>query len=111
MALPRATGQRRRFHQDLPAWFWTGTIGKYIQLMSPHCQGCRYDPAQRSGDSACPCTTLCWDSLMRHETGPARNLRMTLQVKNVARLTDAQKQVVQERAVAIRKGEVGIALG
>ena len=28
--------------------------GKYIQRMSPHCQGCRYDPAQRSGDERLP---------------------------------------------------------
>ena len=69
--------------------------GKYIQRMSPHCKGCRYDPAQRSGDSACPFTTLYWDFLMRHEATLARNPRMALQVKNVARLTDAQKQAVQ----------------
>ena len=81
--------------------------GKYIQRMSPHCKGCRYDPAQRSGDSACPFTTLYWDFLMRHETALAKNPRMALQVKNVARLTDAQKQAVNERAAAIRCGTVG----
>lgn len=83
--------------------------GKYIQRMSPHCKGCRYDPAQRSGDSACPFTTLYWDYLMRHEATLARNPRMALQVKNVARLTDAQKQAVIDRAAAIRRGEVGVA--
>jgi len=83
--------------------------GKYIQRMSPHCKGCRYDPAQRSGDSACPFTTLYWDFLMRHEPALARNPRMALQVKNVSRLTDAQKQAVNERAAAIRRGEVGVA--
>jgi deoxyribodipyrimidine photolyase-related protein len=56
--------------------------GKYIQRMSPHCKGCRYDPAQRSGDSACPFTTLYWDFLMRHEATRAGNPRMALQVKN-----------------------------
>jgi len=81
--------------------------GKYIQRMSPHCKGCRYDPAQRSGDSACPFTTLYWDFLMRHETALARNPRMALQVKNVARLSDAQKQAVSERSAAIRSGAVG----
>ncbi len=81
--------------------------GKYIQRMSPHCKGCRYDPAQRSGDKACPFTTLYWDFLMRHETALARNPRMALQVKNVVRLTDAQRQAVSERAAAIRRGEVG----
>ena len=85
--------------------------GKYIQRMSPHCKGCRYDPAQRSGDSACPFTTLYWDFLMRHEEAMARNPRMTLQVKNVARLTDAQKQAVSDRAAAIRGGEVGTTHG
>ena len=85
--------------------------GKYIQRMSPHCKGCRYDPAQRSGDSACPFTTLYWDFLMRHEAAMARNPRMTLQVKNVARMTDDQKQAVSDRAAAIRGGEVGAAHG
>ena len=85
--------------------------GKYIQRMSPHCKGCSYDPARRSGESACPFTTLYWDFLMRHETALARNPRMKLQVKNVARLTDTQKQAVHERAVAIRCGEVGVAHG
>ena len=83
--------------------------GKYIQRMSPHCKGCRYDPAQRSGDSACPFTTLYWDFLFRHQATLAKNPRMALQVKNLARLTDAQKQAVVERAAAIRQGQVGVA--
>jgi deoxyribodipyrimidine photolyase-related protein len=81
--------------------------GKYIQRMSPHCQGCRYDPAQRTGERACPFTTLYWDFLMRHEALLAGNPRMALQVKNVARLSDEQRQAVQERAAQIRCGEVG----
>jgi len=80
--------------------------GKYIQRMSPYCSGCRYDPAQRTGDNACPFTTLYWDFLMRHEALLLRNPRMSLQVKNVARLTDAQRQAVSERAAAIRRGEL-----
>ena len=44
---------------------------------------------------------------MRHEALLAGNQRMALQVKNVARLDDAQKQAVRERAAAIRRGEVG----
>jgi deoxyribodipyrimidine photolyase-related protein len=80
--------------------------GKYIQRMSPHCQGCRYDPAQRTGETACPFTTLYWDFLMKHEATLAGNPRMALQVKNVARLNDVQKQAIRERAAAIRAGEV-----
>jgi len=82
--------------------------GKYIDRMSPHCKDCRYDPAQRSGELACPFTTLYWDFLMRHEAMLAGNPRMALQVKNVARMTGAQKLAVHERAAAIRRGEVGV---
>jgi deoxyribodipyrimidine photolyase-related protein len=81
--------------------------GRYIQRMSPYCKGCRYDPAERCGDTACPFTTLYWDFLMRHEAALSRNPRMALQVKNVTRLTEVQKQAVSERAAAIRRGEVG----
>ena len=83
--------------------------GKYIERMSSgrYCAGCRYDPAQREGERACPFTTLYWDFLMRHEARLAKNPRMALQVKNLARLSDAQKQAVTNRAGAIRHGEVG----
>ena len=44
--------------------------------MSPHCDGCRYDPAQRTGDTACPFTALHWDFPMRHQSLLAANPRM-----------------------------------
>jgi len=83
--------------------------GKYIQRMGGPCKGCRYDPALREGERACPYTTLYWDFLMRHEALLAKNARMALQVKNVARMKDIQKQAVTLRADAIRRGEVGVA--
>jgi deoxyribodipyrimidine photolyase-related protein len=81
--------------------------GKYIQRMGGPCAGCRYDPAQRTGDRACPYTTLYWDFLMRHEKPLARNARMALQVKNAARLGEAERAAVAQRAEAIRQGRVG----
>ena len=81
--------------------------GRYIQRMDGPCAGCRYDPAQRTGDRACPYTTLYWDFLMRHEELLARNARMALQVKNVARLSPAEREAVAQRADAIRQGRVG----
>ena len=81
--------------------------GRYIQRMGGPCAGCRYDPAQRTGDRACPYTTLYWDFLMRHEELLARNARMALQVKNVARLSPAEREAVAQRADAIRQGRVG----
>jgi deoxyribodipyrimidine photolyase-related protein len=83
--------------------------GKYIQRMGGPCKGCRYDPALREGDNACPYTTLYWDFLMRHQPLLAKNARMALQVKNVERMTDSQRAAVVQRAEAIRRGEVGAA--
>lgn len=81
--------------------------GKYIQRMGPHCQGCRFDPGQRTGERACPLTTLYWDFLLQHEQRLAANPRMALQVKNLARLDGDERSAVQQRAAAIRAGEVG----
>ncbi|MCZ8252125.1 MAG: cryptochrome/photolyase family protein [Hylemonella sp.] len=81
--------------------------GKYIERMSPLCRGCRYDPAQRTGETACPITTLYWDFLLRHEARLAANPRTALQVKNLARLDATERQAIEQRADAIRRGEVG----
>ncbi len=81
--------------------------GKYIQRMGGLCAGCRYDPALRDGDRACPYTTLYWDFLQRHQALLLKNPRMALQVKNLSRLSDAQRQAVTQRAQAIRLGQVG----
>ena len=82
--------------------------GKYLQRMGGPCTGCRYDPALREGERACPYTTLYWDFLMRHEPLLRKNSRMALQVKNVDRMSDAQRQAVTQRADAIRAGQVGV---
>jgi deoxyribodipyrimidine photolyase-related protein len=76
--------------------------GKYIQRMSNHCTSCRFDPAKNSGDDACPFTTLYWDFLMRHEPMLAANQRMSLQVRNLARITPKDRAAIQERATEIR---------
>ena len=81
--------------------------GKYIQRMSPHCKGCRFEPAQKIGERACPFTTLYWDFLMRHKVLLAKNPRMALQVKNLARLSESEMESIRSRAAAIRRNEFG----
>jgi deoxyribodipyrimidine photolyase-related protein len=83
--------------------------GRYIERMSNHCAGCRYQPAQRTGERACPFTTLYWDFLARHQDLLARNPRMALQVKNLARIAPAEMTAIADRARAIRSGAVGAA--
>ena len=76
--------------------------GKYIQRMSNHCKGCRYDPAQSTGDTACPYTTLYWDFLMRHEDLLKGNPRMAMQLKNLSRLDGDARAGIQAQATAHR---------
>ena len=77
--------------------------GQYIARMSDHCRGCRFDPKQRTGERACPFTTLYWDFLARHEQRLARNPRMALQVKNLQRIDAAERQAIAERADSLRR--------
>jgi deoxyribodipyrimidine photolyase-related protein len=76
--------------------------GKYIERMSNHCAGCRFDPGQRTGERACPFTTLYWDFLDRHRAALARNTRMVMQLKNLERLAPAELDAVRAQAEAIR---------
>lgn len=76
--------------------------GKYIDRMSNYCAGCRFDPAKSVGENACPFTTLYWDFLLRHEALLAKNQRMALQVKNLARLKPADRTDIQARTREIK---------
>ncbi|MGC4396488.1 cryptochrome/photolyase family protein [Hydrogenophaga sp. T2] len=80
--------------------------GRYIERMSDHCRGCRFDPGQRTGERACPFTTLYWDFLLRHEARFASHPRLALQVKNLARIGPAEREAIVARADAVRAGSV-----
>jgi deoxyribodipyrimidine photolyase-related protein len=79
--------------------------GKYIQRMSNHCKGCRYDPAQSTGAQACPFTTLYWEFLLRHEPLLKKNPRMAMQLKNLARLDPAAREAISTQAAAHRQAQ------
>jgi deoxyribodipyrimidine photolyase-related protein len=80
--------------------------GKYIQRMSNHCKGCKFDPAQSTGPQACPYTTLYWDFLMRHETLLKKNPRMAMQLKNLARLDVDAREAITSQAAAHRLAQL-----
>lgn len=72
--------------------------GKYIQRMSNYCDGCRFHPAEATGDRACPFTTLYWDFLLRHETRLRTVPRMELQLRNLQRLDPEQRHAIIRQA-------------
>ncbi len=73
--------------------------GAYVDRMSDHCAGCRYDPRRRVGDDACPFTTLYWDFLARHEEALRGNHRMSRQLAALRRLRDLED--VRSRAAEV----------
>jgi deoxyribodipyrimidine photolyase-related protein len=76
--------------------------GKYIQRMSNYCGQCRYNPAEATGESACPFTTLYWDFLMRHEARFKDHPRAGLQWRNLDRLDEEKRAKILRRAKALK---------
>ena len=76
--------------------------GKYIDRMSNHCASCPKNPANATGEDACPFTTLYWDFLLRHRDRLAGNLRMTMQLRNLERLSADRIEAIQAQAQTVR---------
>jgi len=76
--------------------------GAYISKMSNYCKGCFYDPKLRTGEAACPFTTLYWDFLDRNAQQFKGNHRMAQQLFGINRLKDMPE--VRHRAKAVLAG-------
>jgi deoxyribodipyrimidine photolyase-related protein len=82
--------------------------GAYVNRMSDYCRGCRYNPKKRTGDDACPFTTLYWDFLHRHRDRLAESHRMQRPLANLDRLSDLDATLDRAEYVirAIRDGRI-----
>jgi deoxyribodipyrimidine photolyase-related protein len=76
--------------------------GAYIDRMSNYCQDCRYNPAAKTGDDACPFTVFYWDFLIRNRERFASNQRMTMILKNVDRMPESTRTQVTISASSLR---------
>ena len=77
--------------------------GAYIGRQSNYCAGCRYNPAERTGDAACPYTTLYWHFISRHEKTLAANPRTALMAKNLQKLSSEELAGIAKRAAVLLK--------
>jgi len=82
--------------------------GAYISRMSNYCKPCVYNPKLRTGESACPFTTLYWDFLDRHKETFAKNHRMSQQIFGLKRLSDLPelKERAQEVLAGLKAGSI-----
>ncbi len=96
--LPNTLGMSQYADGGIMASKPYAATGKYINRMSNYCQNCRYDPNKSTGPEACPFTTLYWDFLLRHQKRLADNPRMSLQLRNLGRLTKDDIKALQKQA-------------
>ncbi len=71
--------------------------------MSDHCRGCRYKPTQRTGEDACPYTTLYWDFMARHRERLAGNRRMRMPLRHLERLDGGELELIRARGRELRE--------
>nr|WP_247714584.1 cryptochrome/photolyase family protein [Qipengyuania psychrotolerans] len=50
--------------------------GNYINKMSNYCSGCKYSPAKKTGEGACPFNPLYWHFMDRHRDRLEKNGRI-----------------------------------
>lgn len=62
--------------------------GAYISRMTNYCKSCYFDPKKRTGENACPFTTLYWDFLDRNKEKFSHNHRISQQIRGLDRLDD-----------------------
>lgn len=76
--------------------------GAYVARMSDYCPSCRYDVKQRTGPSACPMNLLYWDFLARHRERFVSHPRMSMMIRHVDRMPDAELVQIRRQAAEFR---------
>jgi deoxyribodipyrimidine photolyase-related protein len=74
--------------------------GAYIDRMSNHCRGCRYNVKQRTGPDACPFNALYWSFIARNRDRIAGNPRMAQMVRTWDKFSPAEQLAIADTAAA-----------
>ncbi len=76
--------------------------------MSDYCGDCRFNPGNRTGEDACPISTLYWDFLDRHRDQLQLNARLARQYHTLDRLSDlkAVRKRAAEVTIAVEEGRL-----
>ena len=72
--------------------------GAYINRMSNYCHGCAYQPSIKSGEGACPMTTLYWNFLLKHQNSLEKNPRTRLMTVNLKKFSEQEKADIKGQA-------------
>ncbi len=72
--------------------------GAYINRMTDYCGACTYDPAVRSGPTACPFTTLYWAFLIDNADKLSGNRRLAMPYRAIEKLGPEHRAALQAEA-------------
>ena len=88
--------------------------GAYINRMSDYCRGCAYDVKRPTGEGACPFNYLYWDFMARHATRFAKNMRMAMPLRTLAKMDPSKVATMRAQAKAfldaLEAGEEPVAM-
>ena len=84
------------------------STGNYINKMSSFCRNCRFDYRKRTGEDACPFTTLYWNFLDRQHDRIKDNQRMSFAVRNLEkrREDEAEMSAIRRQASELKRAMV-----
>lgn len=74
--------------------------GAYINRMSDYCRHCAHDVRDATGERACPFNFLYWDFIARHAERFARNPRMAMPLRSLARMDPGKLAAMRAKAQA-----------
>ena len=101
--LPNTLGMSQRADGGVIATKPYVSSAAYLQRMGDYCQGCAYDPKQKTGARACPFNALYWDFFERHAPTLQGNPRLALVYRQLQKMSDAQRAALRTQAGHLRE--------
>ncbi len=101
--LPNTLGMSQRADGGVIATKPYVSSAAYLQRMGDYCQGCAYDPRQKTGARACPFNALYWDFFERHEPALAGNPRLALMYRQLRKMPESQREALRTQAGQLRE--------
>ncbi|WP_454907902.1 cryptochrome/photolyase family protein [Variovorax gossypii] len=101
--LPNTLGMSQRADGGLIATKPYVSSAAYLQRMGDYCKGCAYDPAQKTGERACPFNALYWDFFERHAPTLEGNPRLALVYRQLQKMPDTQREALRTQAGHLRE--------
>ncbi|AHB74257.1 MULTISPECIES: cryptochrome/photolyase family protein [Pandoraea] len=101
--LPNTLGMSQRADGGLIATKPYVSSAAYLRRMGDYCQGCAYDPTQKTGARACPFNALYWDFFDHHAPTLQDNPRLAIVFRQWQKMDDAQREALRAHAAKLRE--------